>query len=93
MCLGLFICFRTDYSRLHAASAAEVDDLSGVLGVKCSRNVKRLLKDTWKESRGECEMVFVSDLSDLIHFTFPQMWDDYNVLTFNLDGGTFLLLK
>lgn len=67
MCLGLFICFRTDYSRLHAASAAEVDDLGGMFDVKCSRNVqKTFLKETWKESTGQCEMVLVSDLSDHI---------------------------
>lgn len=41
---GPFSCFRTDYSRLHAASGAKVDDLGGLFDVKCSINVKKTFK-------------------------------------------------
>lgn len=53
MWLGLFIYFRTDYSRLYATSAAKVDALGGTFDVKCSRNVKETLKrDLEEKQRG-----------------------------------------
>lgn len=51
MCLGLFIYFRTDYSRLCATSAAKVDALGGTFDVKPSRNVGYFQKRFRKADR------------------------------------------
>lgn len=85
MWLGLFIYFRTDYSRLHATSAAKVEALGVTFDVKCSRNV-RDFKKRFRRKAERC--VRPSHLSDLI---FIWCFLQAGISTKSTHSSTFLL--
>lgn len=86
MWLGLFIYFRTDYSRLYATSAAKVDALGGTFDVKRSRNV-RDFKQTFRRKAERC----VRRSHHLSNLTFILCFLQAGINARSTNSSTFLL--